>query len=376
MLAALVPAGAANAQWVRQTTFDVGAIRLTQDDFADTDGVNVAALWGRWSERVSLIASGAATRVSDGRSTGIVLGSGSYIVPLKRLRFEGGLTGTVLGTSDVSPWTSWLGFGRGHVLWRYGGVWVGGGRGDSRSDAGTFAATTTDFGAWTRRGGYRAVATLSRVNTATAVTYVYPDNSEETIRTPIGYTDASAALHGEWGNVELDAGGTLRRAWKGDFATASVGSLSAAWWMSPYVAVVGAVGRQLADPVRGTARSRFATVALRLSAERRHTPRGRPTALKVAAGETHAEAAPARDGFAVVRVRAPGARTVEIMSDLTGWRPVPLEQSGDVWVARLAASPGSHHVVVRVDGGAWGPPSNLPRIDDDFGGRVGLLVIP
>jgi len=39
-------------------------------------------------------------------------------------------------------------------------------------------------------------------------------------------------------------------------------------------------------------------------------------------------------------------------------------------------SPGSHHVVVRLDGGAWVAPANLARIDDELGGRVGLIVIP
>ena len=93
VLACVVCAGTANAQWARQTTFDVGATRLTRDDFADTDGVSVAGLWSRWSERVSLVASGAATRVSDGRSTGIALGSASYTVPIHRLRLEGGEIG-------------------------------------------------------------------------------------------------------------------------------------------------------------------------------------------------------------------------------------------------------------------------------------------
>src|SRR5215207_3530135 len=114
--ACLALAEAANAQWARQTSFDVGAIRLTRDDFADTDGVNVAALWSRWNDRVSLIASGAATRATDSRSTGIALGSASYLVPVRAVRLEAGATGTVLGTSDLSPASSVLGFGRAHML--------------------------------------------------------------------------------------------------------------------------------------------------------------------------------------------------------------------------------------------------------------------
>jgi hypothetical protein len=32
--------------------------------------------------------------------------------------------------------------------------------------------------------------------------------------------------------------------------------------------------------------------------------------------------------------------------------------------------------MLRIDGGAWSVPANLPRIDDELGGTVGLIVIP
>ena len=87
-------------------------------------------------------------------------------------------------------------------------------------------------------------------------------------------------------------------------------------------------------------------------------------------------ALPAGDGMATVRVHSPGARRVEIMGDITGWEPVELDRRGDRWERRLTMASGPHHVLVRIDGGAWVAPSNLPRIDDEFGGRVGLLVVP
>ena len=41
---------------------------------------------------------------------------------------------------------------------------------------------------------------------------------------------------------------------------------------------------------------------------------------------------------------------------------------------RGAAPEGSaHHVVVRIDGGKWIAPANLPRLDDELGGTVGLV---
>ena len=375
VLAAAAPPGTANAQWARQTTFDVGAIRLTRDDFADTDGVNVAALWSRWSERVSLVASGAATRITDGRATGIALGSASYLVPLRRLRFEAGATGTILGTSDQGPASSWLGFGRAHLLGSNRGAWIGGGGGSVHLEQRDFGATTGELGVWARRGEYRLTLSGSAVRTSLISTVVFPDGTVLRIKEPAGYTDASIVGHGAWGRFELDVLGLSRHTWKGSLASTPTAAVSGAWWATPYVAIAGAVGRQLADPMRGTVRARYATVAIRLSAERHGPVRRREMPPPAAPGAASIVAVPA-DGGAVLRVHAPGARRVEVMGDITDWSPVALERRGDRWEVRLTTTPGAHHVKLRIDGGEWFAPSNLPKIDDELGGSVGLLVIP
>ena len=371
----LVPARAANAQWARQTTFDVGAIRLTRDDFADTDGVNIAALWSRWNERVSLIASGAATRASDGRSTGIALGSASYAVPLRRVRLEAGGTATVLGTSDLQPSSSWLGFSRAHVVGETGGVWVGGGGGRVRTERRSYGAATGDLGAWLRRGEHRLSFTVAPVRTSTITTFVFDDETVLRLREPVGYTDLTLAAHGGWGAFELDAAAVVRDGWKGFVASASTASVSGAWWVTPHVGVAAAAGRQLSDPMRGTVHARYATIAVRFSVERHRSER-RPSAPRVAVGEASLVVEPGGDGTATIRVHSPGARRVEIMGDMTAWEPKELDRRSDRWEGRLTLTSGPHHVLVRIDGGPWMPPSNLPRIDDEYGGRVGLIVVP
>lgn len=368
-------AGAANAQWARQTTFDVGAIRLTRDDFADTDGVNVAALWSRWNERVSFIASGAATRASDGRSTGIALGSASYAVPLRRLRFELGGTGTVLGTSDLQPSSSWLGFGRAHWLGDGVGLWAGGGGGRVRTEQRTYGAVTGEFGAWARRGEHRVSVITTPVRTSTITTFIFGDETVLRLREPVGYTDFTLAAHGGWGAFQVDAAAVLRDGWRGNVRSAASASVGGAWWMTPHIGVAAAVGRQLADPMRGTARARYATVALRFSAERHRVARRAP-APPVAVGEAALVAMPGGDGTGTIRVHAPGARRVEIMSDLTGWEPMELDRRADRWECRLTVTSGPHHILVRIDAGGWMAPSNLPHIDDEYGGRVGLVIVP
>jgi hypothetical protein len=376
VLAAFGSAGAAKAQWARQTTFDVGAIRLTRDDFADTGGLNVAALWSRWSDRVSLVASGAATRITDGRSTGIVLGSASYLVPLDRFRFEAGAVGNILGTSDQGPASSWVGFGRAHLVRDNMGAWIGGGGGTVHLEARDFGAATGDLGVWARRGEYRLTLSGSSVRTSMISTVIFTDGTVLRVREPVGYADASIVGHGAWGRFEVDALGLSRHAWKGSLASTPTAAVSAAWWARPNMAIAGAVGRQLSDPMRGTVRARYATVALRFSAERHGPVRPRATPPPTTAGAASIVAVAADGGAVVVRVNAPGAQRVDLMGDLTDWSPMPLERRGGQWEVRLTTTRGSHHVMLRIDGGAWVVPSNLPRIDDELGGSVGLLVIP
>jgi hypothetical protein len=376
VLAGLSSARTANAQWARQTSFDVGAIRLTRDDFADTDGVTAAVLWNRWSDRVSLIGSGAATRISDGRSTGIAVGSVSYAVPLHQFRFEAGGTGTILGTSEQKASSSWLGFGRAHVVSPRIGGWLGIGAGEVRHSSESLGATNGELGVWTRYGQQRLTAMAGSTRTSTVATVIFSDQSVLRLREPAGYTDVSMLGHGAWNRLEVDAVAISRHVWKGSMASGPAASVAGSWWFTPWVAVAAGVGKQLSDPMRATDRTRYATIALRFSAERHGPPRVSSNPPVVASGETSISAVSVGGGAAVIRVYAPGARGVELMSDFTGWAPVQLERRGDRWEVRLTAAPGSHPVRLRIDGGAWSVPANLPRIDDELGGTVGLIVIP
>ena len=376
VFACVTGAGTANAQWARQTTFDVGGIRLTRDDFADTGGIAAAALWSRWNDRVSLTGSGAATHIADGRSTGVILGSASYSVPIRRARIETGGTATILGTSNQAPASSVLGVGRAHWLGRAWGTWLGAGGGKVRVDETTFGAGTGELGAWLRRGDQRLTLSATTVRTSLVSTVIFSDETVLRVQEPVRYADVALGGHGAWGRLELDALAISRHAWKGELASAPTAAVGVAWWATSYMAVAGALGRQLADPLRGTARTRYATVALRFSAERHGPARAVRTLPAVPVGEASLLAVPGRGGTSVVRVHAPGAQRVELMSDVTAWTPVVLERRGDHWEARLTMAPGSHHVVVRMDGGRWVPPANLSVIDDDLGGRVGLIVIP
>ena len=77
-----------------------------------------------------------------------------------------------------------------------------------------------------------------------------------------------------------------------------------------------------------------------------------------------------------LRVHVAGARQVDVMGDFTDWEVQPLSRNGTVFERTVTLASGTHRLLVRIDGGAWRPAANTPAVDDDLGGRVGLLVIP
>ena len=146
---------------------------------------------------------------------------------------------------------------------------------------------------------------------------------------------------------------------------------SAAFWSSDTRAFTISAAHQLPDFIRGADAVDAIAVGVRFM---QATPasirveRMRPTVL--------VSATPEMDTLRVVRVRSPGAQRVEIRGDFTDWQPVELKPTGTTFNGRVALARGSHHMVVRIDGGPWRPAVNTPDVDDDLGGRAGLLVVP
>jgi hypothetical protein len=82
------------------------------------------------------------------------------------------------------------------------------------------------------------------------------------------------------------------------------------------------------------------------------------------------------DGTSRIEINVPKATSVEIRGDFTDWSPVELTRTGDVWRLEIPLPSGLHRVAIRVDGGEWIAPPNLPRADDGLGGTVGLITVP
>jgi hypothetical protein len=83
-----------------------------------------------------------------------------------------------------------------------------------------------------------------------------------------------------------------------------------------------------------------------------------------------------RAGLIRFEVVAPNAQRVEISGDFSAWEPVTLESaSGGRWRAEVRAESGAHRLLMRVDGGEWAPPPNLPVARDELLGDVGVITV-
>lgn len=114
------------------------------------------------------------------------------------------------------------------------------------------------------------------------------------------------------------------------------------------------------------------------------SPDGFTRGLHVAAGLrlTSARRVPGarieRAGDGVVRLTVPvrGARDVAVAGEWNEWTPVPMRRSGTgLWSADLPLTSGAWRFAILVDGDRWTVPAGVPRLPDDFGGEVGVLVV-
>jgi hypothetical protein len=395
VLATAAPAGAQT-----QASLDAGYVRIRQPGFDGTDGASLAGLFVRNEERWALVGSGSALLASNGSSTGLGLLSGSGRTRAWRgFRLEAGALGTMLASTDL---TSSVG---GTLLARQSwsteglGVWSGASYGRLSRDGPNRRALTFDVGALARRPWGELSLSFAHVRTdrddALPIRALAPQvedlsfaSTQMTVGTePVRYTDGTFTSRVVFGRAELGGTAGVRLGESGENTAQPFGTATLSWQLVPRLAVVAGVGHQLADLTRGTARARFATLALRFTPmapapplRREHRVRIRQWALDVVAPEREAIAPDVTpvEQTRLVRVRASGAVRVELMADFSDWQPLELAYNAEsaFWVRQVVLPPGTYRVLVRIDGGAWAAPIGLAVVDDGFGGKVGLLVVP
>lgn len=358
---------------------DLGVSSLRQAGIPPATVTTFGGEGGWVAGRFSLAGNAIAARAPDDRWTGQALVGATLFAGPTSGRWELGTALGAFGQSNALPSASAQLVVRRHTLV--------GGRADLFAGAGG-AATERDR-RWVGAGlGQLGVAAPLAGGTLTsAFTYVDARRLIRVELPPFGtYTEVDPVRFGDaiafWQrtvrrvDISLGGGGRVLDAVRQPTLWASA---SAAWRVSGAVTIVGATGRALEDVVRGVPDARYASLSLRLPIP----VGGRGTAT----GDTERRPrlfvarTAAADGDStrrVVTVRVRHATTVELMADFTEWAALPLAPTpaGDAWAIECAIAPGAHRVAVRVDGGAWTVPANLPRVDDDYGGAVGLVTVP
>jgi hypothetical protein len=83
------------------------------------------------------------------------------------------------------------------------------------------------------------------------------------------------------------------------------------------------------------------------------------------------------NGWAVFRLpMAEHAQPPMVLGDFSDWRPVAMTPEGRDWVARVRVQPGAYHYAYRTADGQTVVPEGAPAVDDGFGGRSAVLVVP
>jgi len=367
-IAALVPA-AAEAQ--RATgTLEMSGLKLRYADSVDASTIALSPTFGITGRRASFELGGTFSRFDSGDWAAQGSLTGGVFAPLGR-RFAGELAGWAGGSAheDGTRTGQTVGTIRGHILGPKAGGWIGGGAGYVRtSDERSNGLRHLEAGGWTRLGQVTLLGSVS------------PTAVGDSIR----YTDAQAFLRWTLGRVEINGSVGLRSGSRRptDAGDRSVwGNGGGAVWVTPWLAITASGGTYPLDLTQGFPGGRYGSVGIRLSTRSRTASpewegrHGRALTNPAEFGIASFEVRAASAGTWTVRVRAPGAKSVELSGDFTSWDPVSLTASGDGWwTARFPIPRGTHQVAVRRDGGRWLVPPGLIGIRDEFGGEAGILV--
>ncbi|MES2180432.1 MAG: glycogen-binding domain-containing protein [Gemmatimonadota bacterium] len=291
-----------------------------------------------------------------------------------RTRLTGGWLGELAGElSTVAGSNSSGGAGTalvsGRALWLSGaaGGWL---RGSGHLAGRTHAALPgagIDLGGWWRWPLAQLSASIQQEWTR-AELFTGQFRAGYAGTAPVRYTEATVALHGEGDVAALDVSATIRRDPEAAQLFENAVAASAALWTGERVAFVLTAARQLPDWVRGSDAADVVSIGMRF---RQATPSAARADRLLPLVQLSDSA-----GLRYLRVRAAGARTVDVMGDFTEWTAQSLARTGSLFEKAYTIASGSHRILLRIDGGAWKPAANTPAVDDDLGGRVGLLVVP
>ncbi len=353
-----------------------------------TGSVNLGASWGDYegylgsgaayvtptlrynAPSLSLGASGSLVIFESGNRILQGLAAGAW-----RTRLHGRFRAEISGSAGVNVYADNPGYG--HLLGRARfhfdeatiGAWVGTSTGQSYVGVTSTTPFQIELGGWTV---YHGVA----VN-AVATRSWFADTA---------YLDIVATAI--WSDQQLSIDGSLGfRTWSNGGGNGVYGELQLGLPVSRRLVALVAGGRYPSDPIRGVIAANYVSVGLRIEAfnARSSSPTRVPRTFlrkgedppRPAAGEAHLTIGTSSEHLRSVRIEAPGAESVQLSGDFTDWRAVSLSRTRQgYWEIMILISPGVHRANVRLNGGPWIVPLGLRAEEDEFGGHVGILIIP
>jgi hypothetical protein len=149
-------------------------------------------------------------------------------------------------------------------------------------------------------------------------------------------------------------------------------------------------GEQLADVVRAVPQARYTGLAVRWNPVRPRALRRDARALADVRGASGSGVVVVPDvrgdevllqrregqGVVTITIVAPSDALVEVALSSAGWIPARAARVQDAFVHQLTLPSGAHQIAVRINGGQWRAPRGLAAINDDFGGKAGVVIIP
>lgn len=348
---------------------EAGGARVRYDDTMSVTPGTLSAAANALTPSTSF--SGLVAASTTRQSSWTVFGSaqGSVLTPaLGALRGELHGSGSVTAYSGGSAGTGQLlGGARLHLARGVAGVWIGAAAGSVRDPFGWRSSNSGEFGAWLQ---------LSR---AVVQAVVLPVRIAGGVR----YTDVEGTLRFDNSRVELTGVAGARSAIAGYSENRSAwASVNAIAWISPAIGITAGAGSYPTDPGQDLPAATYLSLGVRYSpwSVRRASTVLSPDVLSAVARDAP-PAMTVSDGASgrrTISYRAAAARSVEIMGDFTDWTPVPmiLSRPPGTWSVSLPVTSGVHQVNVRIDGGEWSVPAGLTAVRDEFGGSVGILLVP
>ena len=256
------------------------------------------------------------------------------------------------------------------------GFWLGGERVSVTTGTTPDESSRREIGTWARTGPFALSFAVTRTKTREVVSDETGNRTEH-----VAYYDAGA--HARWEREWLQLTASLgARAGDPIIGARQWGDVSATMWLNRRLAIVLGHGTYPVDLAQRAPGGRYSALSMRIAT--------RPPALRDALARSVRLPTPSlvrpvvasfdakrnRDGTVRIRVRAPGASSVELVGDFSDWDPLSLERTvGDTWQIVLPLASGTHRLNIRVDGGEWGVPPGIGTKLDEFGEVVGLLLI-